>query len=174
MELQLLSYSRCFEHVHVVTSPSKAVRAVETTPPHIGVLTMDDDHALTVAREPAGGLSRLELASLFPILRKNELESILQTHCGYTAPERPTVCEYRNRCELFMALPIEVAYPAFVAALQTRDSRSREAAAAANLPPSLHGVAAGLALSNAAWKRLGQIMCQPAAEFAFGVNPRVF
>lgn len=174
LELQLMSYSRCFEHVNVVTSPAKAMRAVETTPPHIGVLTMDDEHALTVAREAAGGLGRLELASLFPILRKDELHTILQAHCGYTAPERPTVDEYHTRYELFMALPMETAYPAFVAALQGRDRRSREAAYAANLPVSLHGVAAGLALSNAAWKRLGQLMCQPAAQFALGVNPRVY
>lgn len=174
LELQLLSYSRCFEHVNIVTSPAKADRALRTTPPHIGVLTMDNGHALAVAREPAGGLGRLEMASLFPILRKDELHTILQRHCGYTVPDGPTVYEYRTRLELFMRLPIETAYPAFVAALQSRDLRSRDAARAAKLPSSLQGVAAGLALSNAAWKRLGQLMSQPAADFALGINPRVF
>ncbi|SKO00917.1 Uncharacterised protein [Mycobacteroides abscessus subsp. massiliense] len=174
LELQLLSYSRCFEQVNVVTSPAKAMRAVETTPVHIGVLTLDGEHALTVVREPAGGLGRLELAALFPILRKDELHTILQAHCGYTAPERPRADEYHTRYELFMALPLETAYPAFVAALQRRDQRSREAACAADLPASLHGVAAGLVLSNVGWKRLGDLMAQPASQFAPGANSRVF
>lgn len=172
LELQLLSYSRCFEHVNVVTSPAKAARAMQATPAHVGVITMDDEHTLTVVRESDGGLKRLELGSLFPILRKNELHSILATHCGYTVPERPTPYEYHTRYELFMALPIEIAYPAFIAALQSRDSRSRAAAIGAALPLSLQGIAAGLVLSTAAWKRLGDNMCRPAAQFALEANAR--
>lgn len=173
LELQLPSYSRCFEHVNVVTSPAKTNRAMQVTPAHVGVLTMDNEHALSVVRESEGGLERLELASLFPILRRNELHSILETHCGYTVPQQPTPYEYHTRYELFMALPLEIAYPAFIAALQRRDCRSREAARAAALPLSLQGIAAGLVLSSAAWKRLGDIMCCPVAEFALGGNARV-
>lgn len=40
LELQLLSYSRCFENVYVVTSERKAARAIDEVPSHVGVMTL--------------------------------------------------------------------------------------------------------------------------------------
>ncbi|MEX7469066.1 sce7726 family protein [Mycobacterium adipatum] len=164
LALQLHSYSTCFEYVHVVTSAAKAERAVRETPGHVGVLALDGDGCLTVVRSPSGGLARIDRSAAFRVLRRDELVAILHRQMGYTV-DVPNARLYRRLNELFMTLPVEIAYQEFVTALRERDLAKRRAARSAGLPGSLCAAAAGLALTPTAWGRLGEVLQRPAREF---------
>lgn len=166
LDLQVLSYSRCFEYVHVVTSESKAARVLDAVPEHVGVLALDDDSATpTTVRPASGGYSRLDPVSLFRVLRQSERLAVLHRQLGYTA-DVPSALLYRRTAELFMSLPLDAAYQEFVTELRHRDARHRAAATAAALPPSLAAAAAGLTLSAIAWHRLGRLLQKPVAQLA--------
>lgn len=167
LELQLLSYARCFEHIYVVTSAGKAARALAEVPGHVGVLTLDHAGVLERAREAAGGCSRLDSTSLFRVLRQGERLAVLHRQVGYVA-DVPSALLYRRTAELFAGLSIEVAYREFVVELRSRDARQRAAVRAAGLPDSLAAAAAGLALSGVAWRRLGELLQCPAGQFQGG------
>lgn len=155
LELQVLSYSRCFEYVHVVTSEAKAARVLDALPAHVGVRALDEDSlTLTTVRPASGGHSRLDPVSLFRVLRQSERLAVLHRRLGYTV-DVPSALLYRRTAELFTSLPLDAAYQEFVTELRHRDARQRAAAAAAALPASLAAAAAGLTLSAVAWQRLG-------------------
>lgn len=164
LELQLHSYSTCFEYVHVVTSPAKAQRAVDEAPDHIGVLTLSDTGSIAVTRPPSGGLSRIDQSTLFRVLRRDELLAILHRRFGYTA-DVPNGRIYHRLNELFMQLPIDTAYREFVTELRHRDLKKRLAAHDAGLPVSLCAAATGLTLTPTAWRRLGVLLQRSAHEF---------
>lgn len=162
LDLQVLSYSRCFEYVHVVTSESKAARVLDAVPEHVGVQALGEGSStLATVRSAAGGHSRLDPVSLFRVLRQSERLAVLHRQLGYTA-DVPSGLLYRRTAELFTRLPIDAAYREFVTELRRRDARQRAAAAA--LPASLAAAAAGLTLSAVAWHRLGQLLQKPAAQ----------
>lgn len=163
LELQLISYSRSFEYVHVVTSAAKAQRVLDAVPEHVGVLAFDDSAALATVRAAAGGYARLDIGSVFRVLRKDERLAVLGRLIGYEV-DAPSAVLYSRTYELFADLPMDAVYPEFVAELQGRDGRQRAAAAAAELPRSLVAAASGLMLSGIAWRRLGQLLQRPAAE----------
>ncbi|SHU66159.1 Uncharacterised protein [Mycobacteroides abscessus subsp. abscessus] len=165
LELQLFSYSRSFEYVHVVTSQAKAPRAVDEVPEHVGVIAFDDSAALTTVRAAAGGYSRLDIGSVFRVLRRAERLAILERQIGYEV-DAPSALLYQRTAELFTSLPIEAIYDDFVAELKGRDARQRAAAADAGLPRSLVAAASGLTLSGIACRRLGTLLQRPAGQLA--------
>lgn len=162
LELQLFSYSRCFEYVHVVTSGAKASRVIDELPDHVGVLAVDDSVTLSAVRPAVGGYSRIDTTSLFRVLRQGERLAVLERQLGYSA-DVPSGRLYRRTAELFACLSTETAYTEFVTELRNRDARQRIASAEAGLPPSLIAAAAGLTLSAVAWRRLGHLLQRPAA-----------
>lgn len=162
LELQLVSYERCFAHVYVLTSERKAPCALDAVPGHVGVMALDDEAVLTTARPACGGYTRLDNTSLFRVLRQPERLAILQRQLGY-AVDVPSALLYRRTAELFASLPIELAYSEFVTELRERDARLRGVAQTVGLPDSLRGAAAGLALSGAAWRRLGATLQSPTS-----------
>ncbi|MFC6130234.1 sce7726 family protein [Mycolicibacterium llatzerense] len=163
LELQLLSYARCFEHVCVVVSTERASRALDEVPDHVGVLTVDD-RAVVPVRPPGGGYSRLDMTTLFRVLRQGERLAVLHRQLGY-AVDVPNALLYRRTAELFGGLPLEAAYHEFVVELRGRDARQRAAMQAAGLPASLAAATAGLVLSGVAWHRLGDLLARPAGLF---------
>lgn len=164
LDLQMLSYTRCFEFVHVVTSDARTARALDAVPEYIGVHALDGrSSTLTTVRNASGGYSRLDPVSLFRVLRQNERLAVLHRRLGYTA-DVPSAQLYRRTAELFMSLPLDAIYQEFITELRHRHARQRAAAAAAELPPSLVATAAGLTLSAIAWHRLGKLLREPAAE----------
>lgn len=166
LDLQLYSYSRCFEYVYVVVSSARAsARAVQELPDHVGVLSLADNTKLLLVRPAAGGTSRLDMTSLFRVLRQNERLAILHRQFGY-AIDVPSAQLYRRMAGLFMRLPIDVAYREFEMELRNRDAHSRIATQAAVLPRSLTSAAAGLTLSAVAWRRLGALLQLPAGQLS--------
>ena len=132
-------------------------------PDHVGVLSVASNTNLHLVRPAAGGTSRLDMTSLFRVLRQNERLAILHRQFGYTI-DVPSAQLYRRTAELFMRLPVDTAYREFEMELRNRDVRSRTATQAAVLPHSLTGAAAGLTLSAVAWRRLGALLQCPAGQ----------
>ncbi|WP_071288687.1 sce7726 family protein [Mycolicibacterium llatzerense] len=164
LELQLHSYGTCCEFVHLVTSPAKTARALAEAPPHVGVVSLDEAGAVDTVRGATGGLDRINCSTLFRVLRKDEHLAILGRQVGYTVDVQPARLWQRLN-ELFMQLPVDVAYSEFSTELRRRDLEKRLAALDAGLPESLRAAATGLALSRAAWRRLGALLTRPAATF---------
>lgn len=164
LELQLHSYATCFEHVVVLTSPSKLTRVLADTPPHIGVSTLTNADDVVAVRPPSGGLDRIERSALFRVLRRDELLNIMGRRLGYEQDVPNTRIHHRLN-GLFMQLDVKTAYHEFVTELALRDQRKRQAARDAGLPQSLQAAAAGLSLTPTAWRRFGALLRRPAEEF---------
>lgn len=164
LELQLFSYSRCFDKVFVVVSTTKADRALDDVPDHVGVLMCDHDAGVMQARPASGGHAQLDITSIFRVLRQDERLAVLHRQTGYTA-DVPSARLYSRTAELFAQLPIETAYTEFVTELRGRDMRQRAAMRAALLPDSLTAAAAGLTLSGIAWQRLGDLLQRQSGQF---------
>lgn len=165
LDLQVLSYSRCFEHVYVVTSAKKVGRALVEVPDYVGILTFDSSTTLTEARPACGGVSRLDITTLFRVLRQSERLAVLDRQLGYRIDVPPALL-YRRTAELFTGLSIECAYTEFVAELNQRDAGQRTVIQEIGLPRSLIAAAAGLSLSVVGWRRLGAALQQPLTELA--------
>ncbi|WP_236741300.1 sce7726 family protein [Mycobacteroides abscessus] len=165
LEDQLFSYSRCFEKVYLVASTARAHGCVDELPAHVGVLAIDDSTRVDEIRPAEGGHSRLEIATLFRVLRQDERIAILARQLDYTR-DVPSGLLYRHTFELFTELPLDIAYPEFVGEMCRRDSRQRAAVRQAALPTSLLAAAAGLSLSGVAWRRLGERLHRPISELA--------
>ncbi|MGV9797345.1 sce7726 family protein [Mycobacterium sp. NPDC003449] len=98
LELQLFSYSFCFEHVNVVTSEARAPRAAAEIPDHVGVLALTTAGELAVVRAARADYARLNQVAMFRVLRKDERLAILQRQLDYTIDAPLCACRLRSSC----------------------------------------------------------------------------
>lgn len=171
LELQLFSYSFCFEHVNVVTSETRAHRAAAEIPDHVGVLALTATGELAVIRPARADFTRLNQVAMFRILRKDERLAILQRQLDY-AIDAPPARLYQRMLTLFTTLPIDTAYREFTRELRGRDHRQRTTAHELGLPPALHATIYATSLTPTAWRRVGAIMQRPASEFRAASDER--
>lgn len=164
LDLQLFSYSSCFEHVNVVTSEARAHRATAEIPDHVGVLALTAAGELAVIRAARADFARLNQVAMFRVLRKDERLAILQRQLDYTI-DAPPARLYQRMLTLFTTLPIGAAYREFTRELRGRDHRQRTTAQGLGLPPALHATIYATSLTPPAWRRVGAIMRRPASEF---------
>lgn len=153
LDLQLSEYSRCFEYVNVVASPTRAVRIAERTAAYVGVLAVESTGALTTLRSPASHSQQIEHSYLFRILRRGEILAILQRQMGYQ-PDVPPAKLWSRTAGLFTQIPIDVVHREFVEELRARDHKSLAQAQAIGLPESLYANAYALNLTRPAWRRI--------------------
>ncbi len=167
LELQLFSYSSCFEHVYVVTSEERANAAIDKLPGHVGLMALRRSGALTVKRQAQGGYDRIELDALNALLHQDEKLAILHRQLGYTA-DVPNGRLWGRLGELFLSLPPEVCYDEFVTELRKRHRKQLTHALAADLPASLRSTIYGTRLSGIGWRRLSHVLHQPVSAFRRG------
>lgn len=164
LDLQLFSYSSCFEHVYVVTSEAKAHRAAAEIPEHVGVAALTTTGELSVARPSRSDHTRLNHVVMFQILRRDERLAILQRQLDYTI-DAPPARLYQRMLALFTTLPIDTAHHEFTRELRGRDRRQRTTAHEQGLPAALRATIYATSLTPTAWRRVGTIMQRPAHEF---------
>lgn len=93
LENQLTDYYKAFSHVCVVTSESNydiVAKRLEDTP--VGILLLTRKNTLKTKKEPIEDTTRLDLSTMFKILRKSEYESIVKDCYG----ELPNVSQFKH------------------------------------------------------------------------------
>jgi hypothetical protein len=165
---QLADYSRHCERVNVVTSEKRAQKATELTPDHIGVIALRKSGALSVFRTAGGGTDRLNINSLYSMLRKHEALSILHRAFGYT-PDTGSGRLHSQMRELFGTLPLEFAHAECVHALRLRGTADAALFGSWSVPPALRALIYGTPMSRAGRNRLMIRLERPAAAYTLTV-----
>lgn len=121
---QVLDYYKAFENVCVITSDSnynKVLSLLKDT--NVGVCTLTKRNTFSTKKEPISDNTKLDLDSMFKILRKQEYENILIKHFGELPLTKPV--EYYKTClKLFKEIDINLAYNYMVMELKKRISIS--------------------------------------------------
>lgn len=119
LESQIFDYSKAFAKVCVVIPSEKLDSLLQKIGnPKIGIV-METDGQLSVYREPDSDMSHLSHRVMFGILRKTEYSAIIEHWFG-NLPEVSDFEHYETCCKLFSQIPMQDAYPLFVATLKKR------------------------------------------------------
>lgn len=164
LSTQIESYESCFEHVNVVTSESRAARAVTLTPDYVGVLALRKNGALSVIRPSRDGLDRLRPDKMFEILRQEEAMDLLRRTSNFEIDVAPghSWARYKDK---FLELPRETAHVAFVDQLRRRGMRASQLVCHGDFPDSLRALAFGSHLSRPRRRALLKMLVTPINEF---------
>ena len=105
---QISSYSKAFEFVNIVTSPSQTEKALNQLPENIGILSFTKRNTISTVRKPKSNIENIDLSILFESLRKEEYLQIIKTYYG-NIPKVPNTKIF-NECKmLYCDIPIEKA-----------------------------------------------------------------
>lgn len=121
---QLEDYYRAFDHVAVITCKEKVSElenVVGELELPIGIYVLQKNDAIKTMCKPKRFMDRIDLKTIFSILRKTEYENILKKQYG----ELPIVSdfEYYSVCEdMFKKIPLQRAYDLFLQQLKKRTS----------------------------------------------------
>jgi len=103
---QITSYSKAFEFVNVITSPSQIEKALYTLPENIGILSFTSRNTISTIRKPKNNLENIDLSMLFDSLRKNEYLQIIKSYYGYI-PNVPNTKIFSACKKLYCEIPVE-------------------------------------------------------------------
>lgn len=123
---QLNDYYKAFENVCVVTSDSNCNRVLSLLQDtNVGVCTLTKRNTISTKKEPITDNSKLDMNTMFKILRKQEYENILLKHCGELPLTKPV--EYYKAClKLFKTIEATQAYNYMVMELKKRSSINKK------------------------------------------------
>lgn len=105
---QINSYSKAFEFVNIITSPSQIEKAFHKLPENIGILSFTNRNTISTIRKPKSNLGGIDLSMLFDSLRKEEYLQIVITHYGYI-PNVPNTKIFSTCKKLYCDIPLEKA-----------------------------------------------------------------
>jgi len=121
LDSQLNDYYKAFNKVCVVTSESNYTivsKKLENTP--VGIYLLTNKTQLKIKKKPIEDNSKLNLSTMFKILRKSEFESIIKDN--YVNLPQVTQFQYYRACQkLFCELPIDIAYKFLLRELKKRN-----------------------------------------------------
>lgn len=122
LESQIENYYKAFDHVCVVTCEEYAdvllSRFVDSS---VGIYTISHSEYIKHIKEPTKNDTSLDSSVIFKVLNKPEYESIIQSFYGYL-PQTTQVMYYRECRNMFLNIPIEKQYAAFLKEIKKRNS----------------------------------------------------
>jgi hypothetical protein len=123
---QLNDYYKAFENVCVITSDSNCKRVLSLLKDtNVGVCILTKRNTISTKKEPISYNSKLDLNTMFKILRKQEYENILLNHFGELPTTKPV--EYYKEClKLFKSIEGTLAYNYMVKELKKRNSINKK------------------------------------------------
>lgn len=121
LSTQLDDYYKAFNHVCVVTCEENYEKIYEmlknTT---VGICILSKSSTLQFRKVAETNNTKLSHRALFKVLRKYEIEKILQKYFGNTPKATPAF--YYEECyKIFATIPIDVAYKLFLIELKERN-----------------------------------------------------
>jgi hypothetical protein len=120
LEKQVDSYSKAFDHINVITSPSQAKGVMSLLSKQIGVLVLNKNK-ISVLRESKSNKKNIELEILFESLRKDEYSQVIGEFYG-TIPEVPNTLFHKECKKLFCDISPAEAHDLSVKALKHRSN----------------------------------------------------
>jgi len=117
---QINSYSKAFEFVNIITSPSQTKKALNQLPESIGVLSFTKRNTISTVRKPKSNLENIDLSILFESLRKDEYLQIINTYYG-NIPNVPNTKIFTECKNLYCDIPIEKAVKLTIEVLKKRN-----------------------------------------------------
>jgi hypothetical protein len=120
LEKQVNSYSKAFDHINVITSPSQANGVMSLLSKQIGVLVLNKSK-ISVLRESKSNKKNIEQEILFESLRKDEYSQVIRDYYG-TIPEVPNTVFYKECKKLFCDISSMEAHDLSVKALKHRSN----------------------------------------------------
>lgn len=122
LESQIKNYYKAFDHVCVVTCDEYAeVLLSRFADLPVGIYTISDSEYIRHIKEPQLNNADLDSSVIFKVLNKSEYESIIQSFYG-SLPQTTQVMYYRECRKLFLDIPKEKQYTAFLKELKKRNS----------------------------------------------------
>ena len=106
IDKQIESYSKAFEFVNVITSPSQIDKAINCLPENIGILLFTDRNTISIIRKPKTNFQKIDPALMFDSLRKEEYLQIIKYFYGYI-PDVPNTKIYSVSKELYCNIPLK-------------------------------------------------------------------
>jgi hypothetical protein len=117
---QISSYTKAFEYVNVITSPSHIKKALNHLSENIGVLSFTERNTISTVRTPKSNIKHIELPLLFESLRKEEYLQIIKSYYGHI-PKVPNTKIY-NECKmLYCNIPFDKAIKLTIEVLKKRN-----------------------------------------------------
>ena len=105
---QINAYSKAFEFVNVVTSPSQIKKVLPQLPENIGILSFTKRNTISTIRKPKSNIGSINLAFLFDSLRKEEYLQIINAYYG-DVPNVPNTQIFNECKKLYCNIPIQKA-----------------------------------------------------------------
>ena len=122
LDSQIENYYKAFDHVCVVTCEEYAdVLLSRFAYSPVGIYTISNSEYIKHVKEPQLNNANLDSSVIFKVLNKPEYESIIQSFYG-SLPQTTQVMYYRECRKLFLDIPKEIQYAAFLKELKKRNS----------------------------------------------------
>ncbi|MFA6761173.1 MAG: sce7726 family protein [Sulfuricurvum sp.] len=121
LENQISNYKKAFQFVTVVTVESKVEIIEKIVDEDVGILVLTERYTLKPIRKAKSNLEKLDKASLFNLLRKNEYLKIVKKQFGYI-PDVPNTKIYTECLKLFTTLPVSEVHKIVLQTLKSRVS----------------------------------------------------
>ncbi|CUV65320.1 putative CII phage-related protein [Sulfurovum sp. enrichment culture clone C5] len=136
LENQIANYKKVFEFVNVVTVESKVKTIEKIIDEDVGILVLTEQYTLNTIRKAKSNLAKLDKASLFNLLRKNEYLKIIKKQFGYI-PDVPNTKIYTACLQLFVTLSINEIHKIVLQTLKNRVSYKNLVSNIKQFPDSL-------------------------------------
>ena len=117
---QISSYTKAFEYVNIITSPSHIEKALNHLPENIGILSFTERNTISTVRRPKSNLERIDLSILFDSLRKEEYLQIINKYYG-NIPDVPNTKIFNVCKQLYCDMPVKIAVELTIEVLKKRN-----------------------------------------------------
>jgi len=140
---QLESYSKVFDRINVITSPSQISQVDAVVPAHVGILVLTDRRTISTIRPAESNLCAVDAHSLFGLLRQPEYTRILHGYSGHV-PNVPNGRFYAACRDVFEGIPAEEAHRLTMTELSRRFSAENLKAQDITIPVALRAYACSI------------------------------
>jgi hypothetical protein len=153
LERQVTAYAKVFASVYVITADTHVDAVINSVPPEVGILRLNNRHQISTLRDAPARPDRTSPAAIFDSIRTEEAKMILASE-GIPIPVVPNTALNSVLRELFIKLDGCQAHAGMVRVLKQTRNLLPLSDLVAQLPPSLHTAALSVPLRKLDHTRL--------------------
>lgn len=160
LKSQINDYKKVFARTNIITGSCHLNQILDSTPPDVGVLLLNDRFQISTVREGQDNVNQLCSISIFESLTTKEACAIL-SKVGKVIPDVPNTLMYRKLKEEFAQIAPQLAHDEMVCILKTTRKLDMVIESLGMLPKSLHAAAIALRLNTKNRSRLIESLNTP-------------
>ncbi|MCR9162843.1 MAG: sce7726 family protein [Nannocystaceae bacterium] len=153
LPMQLGDYFKCFGEVALFVERSRAEHVTRLLPEEVGVVTMSSRQYMTWVRRPRETLERLEHEPLYRLLRRKEVDHLLES-AGKSVPDVAPAERWDACLEVFETFSLPRACRLTHDMLKRRRDTRVRASASVGFPASMRAAVFGARMTAADWRAL--------------------